>query len=229
MPRASVCGWCAASPTSCTGDAGTPAATSASSSSAELRSRVRSSSSATSSVRLATRSGFVTKRGSAASSGRARTWQSAAKSLSLPATIISSLPRAVRAERSDRAVDEPRVARPELGGAEAVAFRCSGPQALEEHVGLIDEAQHDLAPSLVAEVDRERALACVRREEHRALPFQKRRPPGARVVAGERLHLDDIGSERREQLRRRRPGEGGGDVDDAHAGEWVELGHRSIE
>jgi hypothetical protein len=49
------------------------------------------------------------------------------------------------------------------------------------------------------------------------------------VVARERLHLDDVGAERREQLRRRRPRERGGEVDDARAGEGTEPGHRSME
>jgi hypothetical protein len=135
--------------------------------------------------------------------------------------------RAAGAERPDRAVDEPGVARPQLGGAEAVPLRGSRPEALEEHVRPVDETEHDLAAALVAELDGERALAGVRGEKHRALSLQKRRPPGAGLVAGERLYLDDLGSERREQLRRRGACDGGADVDDAGAGERAQLAHGS--
>ncbi len=126
-------------------------------------------------------------------------------------------------------MDEPRIARPELGGAEAVPLRCSGPQALDEDVGPVGEAEHDLAASLVPEVDGQRALPRVRGEEHRALALQKRRAPRARVIAAERLHLDDVRAERGEQLRGRRPGEGGRDVDDARSDERVQLAQGCVQ
>src|SRR4029077_16353473 len=72
----------------------------------------------------------------------------------------------------------------------------------------------------------ERTLARVRGEEQRAPLLQKRRSPRAGMVAGERLDLDDVGSARGQQLRRRWPREGGRDIDDPSADEWPKLGHR---
>ncbi len=80
-------------------------------------------------------------------------------------------------------------------------------------------------PRSSREVEGERALAGVRGEEHGSLSLQERRPPGACVVAGERLDLHDVGAERREQLRRRRAGEGGRDVDDLRADERTQFRH----
>ena len=84
--------------------------------------------------------------------------------------------------RADRAVDEPRVARTHGVGAEPEPLGETGAQALEEHVGALRESQQRLAPARVAQRDRERALAGVRREEHRALAVPERRAPGAAVV-----------------------------------------------
>ena len=76
----------------------------------------------------------------------------------------------------------------------------------------------------VAERERERALAGVRREEHRSLAVPERRPPGAAVVAGVGpLDLDHVGAERGEDLGAVRPGDRGGDVEHANA---VERGER---
>jgi hypothetical protein len=88
-----------------------------------------------------------------------------------------------------------------------VALRRSRPEALHEHVGAVGEPEHDLAAPLLPEVDRQRALAGVRGEEHCALAVEKRRSPGTGMVAAERLHLHDVGAERGEQLRRARPRE----------------------
>ena len=106
--------------------------------------------------------------------------------------------RAACPERADRAVHESRVARSERGGVQAVLLCRSRPEALDEHVGLVGEAKHDVAPSVVGEVERERALAGVRGEEERAFPLDKRRSPGAGVVAGERLDLHDVGTQCRQ-------------------------------
>ena len=137
--------------------------------------------------------------------------------------------RAARAEGADRAVHEPRVALPELGAAEAVPLCRSRPEALDERIGAVGELEHDLAAPIGSEVDGERALAGVRGEEHRAFSVEKRRPPGAGVVPGKRLHLDDVGPERGEQLCRSRARERGRDVDDLGADEGTELAHRSRE
>src|SRR4029077_1996237 len=123
----------------------------------------------------------------------------------------------------DRAIDEPRVPSSELVGAESVPLRGTRPQALDEHVGAVGEAEDNLAAAVVPDVDGERALARVPGEEHRALSLEKGRSPGAGVVAAERLDLDDVRAECREQLRGSRAGQRGRDVDDARAGERAQL------
>jgi hypothetical protein len=105
-----------------------------------------------------------------------------------------------------------------------VLLRSSRPKALDEHVGLVCEAEHDLASPVGGEVERERALAGVRGEEQRPLAVDERGAPGARVVAGDGLDLDDVGAERGEQLGRRRAGDGCRDVDDAFAGQGDQRG-----
>ena len=88
MPLACVCSCCAASATFWTGETGMPS--SAVSHSAEVRCAIRSRTSGSSSSRWASRSGFVRKRGSRASSGRPIAAQSCAKRRSFAAAIISS-------------------------------------------------------------------------------------------------------------------------------------------
>ena len=120
----------------------------------------------------------------------------------------------MRAEGADRAVDEPRVARP---------------QTLDEHVGAVDEAEYDFAAAVVSEVDGERALARVRGEEHRAFSLEERWTPRAGVIAAEWLHLDDVRAERGEQLRGRRPREGGREVEDARSDERLQLAQGCVQ
>ncbi len=110
--------------------------------------------------------------------------------------------RAGVAVRAERAVDEPRVAVAEDVRAEPELLGEAGAQALEEHVGAVGEAQERVAPARVTEGQPERALARVRREEHRPLAVPERRAPGARVVARVRpLDLDDVGAQRSQDLR----------------------------
>ena len=124
--------------------------------------------------------------------------------------------RAVLAVARDRAVDEARVllAQPLVAHAEPVHH--AGPERLEQHVVLAHQPQQHLAAALLLEVQPDRALAAVEREEQRRL----RRVVGALVV-GRRpadvvahagvLDLEHVGAEVGEQQRaeaaRQQPGE----------------------
>jgi hypothetical protein len=77
-------------------------------------------------------------------------------------------------------------------------------QALDEDVGPVARPQHDLAAAVVPRSTASERLPRSRRGTSR-LSLQKRRSPRARVIAAERLDLDDVRAERGEQLRRRRP------------------------
>ena len=83
-------------------------------------------------------------------------------------------------------------------------------------------------PRSSRERDRERALARVHGEEHRALAVPERRAPGAAVVARVRpLDLHDVGAERGEDLGAVRPGDRRRHVDDARARERAERHRRN--
>jgi hypothetical protein len=89
---------------------------------------------------------------------------------------------------------------------EAARLGGTRPQALDEDVGAVGQAQQHVEAA--AQVERDRPLAGVHGEEHRALAVPERRAPGARFVAdGRRLDLDHVRSERREDLRAVRAGE----------------------
>src|SRR5262249_6578685 len=106
-------------------------------------------------------------------------------------------------------------------GVQSTSLGQAGTKALHEDVDAVDELEQTVAVAL--EVEDDRALARVRREEERAGAVDERRSPGAGVVALRRLALPPLRAQRSEQLRARRPGERGGHVHDAHAGERLEA------
>ena len=134
--------------------------------------------------------------------------------------------RPVAPEGADRRVDEPRVARPERLRPEAEPLGRAGAQALHRHVRAVGEPQQRLEPLRRLQVERERALARVRGEEHDAAALEEPRAPVARLVAAAgMLDLDDVGAQRAEDLGGGRPGERARQVEHADAGEGAE-GHR---
>ncbi len=70
----------------------------------------------------------------------------------------------------DRAVDQPRVASRELGVAEAEPLQGPGAVVLDEHVGGVAQAVHQIAAARVLQVHAEAALAHVQLQEVAALP-----------------------------------------------------------
>src|SRR5439155_1293800 len=116
--------------------------------------------------------------------------------------------RAVAAEGPDRAVDQPVVARTQLRRTEAEPPRGTRAQALHEHGRALRQTQQGVPPCPCGQVEGERALARVRREEHHAPPAGEGRPPRARLVAAARmLDLDHVGAEGSEDLRAIRAGQ----------------------
>ena len=80
----------------------------------------------------------------------------------------------VVAEAGDRQHDQPRVALVQRRDPEAEPLEDAGAEVLDQHVGPVDQAQQDLVVGLVLEVEGDRLLVAVGREEVRRLP-------GARV------------------------------------------------
>ena len=106
----------------------------------------------------------------------------------------------------DRAVDEPRVLLAQPLVADPQPLHHAGAEALEQHVGLAHEPQQHLAPRVGLQVDADRALVAVERQEQRAArallrPLVARRRP-AHVVAEPRvLDLQHVGAEVGQQPR----------------------------
>src|SRR5690349_9487255 len=83
------------------------------------------------------------------------------------------MPRAVTvgsvlAVSADRAVDQPLVLCLQRLPAHAKAVEHPGTEGLEQDVGITSKPEHDLAPTLVLEVDANRVLAPVQGQEQRA-------------------------------------------------------------
>src|SRR5262249_24279721 len=111
-------------------------------------------------------------------------------------------------------VDEPRVAREARVGAEAQALGDAGTEALDEGVGLLDEAEHRLDAVGLLQIHGDRAAAPVHEVELRRLWDAE--PRVARAI-----DADDVGAELGEEHRAERAGADAGELDDLRSGEWT--------
>jgi hypothetical protein len=106
----------------------------------------------------------------------------------------------------DRAVDQPRVDRQQVGGGDLQALAHRQREIGDEDVGRADQALQHAQALAMLEVDREAALVA-----RRQLPpvvgdlarHRRRGPP--RIAGARRLDLDHLGAEVREDGRRRGP------------------------
>ena len=129
--------------------------------------------------------------------------------------------RAVLAEAGDPRDDEARVAGEQHVGPEPEPLERAGPEVLDEHVGVVDEAQQR----------RRRSAASLRSSDDRALVAVGQLPPQAlavalvaprhvaQAVAAGPLDLDHVGAEVGEVAGAVRAGEHGRQVEDAQVGE----------
>src|SRR5207245_6671692 len=115
--------------------------------------------------------------------------------------------------------------RRERGVAETQALHHARPEVLPDDTGLRAEAQAPGAPRGLRQVEHERLLVAIDREEVRTLAVgQEWRPHRAhRVAAVGRLDLEDLGAHVGEQHRAVRPREHPREVEHAHA---LEEPHR---
>jgi hypothetical protein len=112
---------------------------------------------------------------------------------------------------------EARPVKAELGGQPRAKVR-------QHHVGVGEEALDDARGRGVAQVQRQRVLAAVARQEVTGLAGRQRRqlPHG---IALDRLDLDDVRAALGEELRAERNGDELAELDDLDAGEWSRVVH----
>ena len=122
------------------------------------------------------------------------------------------------AEARHRGVDDARIGRLHLRGAEPELVERARPVRLQEHVGLRRQLEQDLDRFRPLEVEHQAALVAVERDEAHALVVADRRR-GAAHVALRRLDLDDVGAHVGEQRAGQRPGDEVRQLDDANPGE----------
>ena len=96
-----------------------------------------------------------------------------------------------------------------VGGAEAAPREVAGFVVLDQHIGVRCEVANEGSASIACEVDLDRALVAVGREEvgRVALCIKGRAPPARVIAVVGPLHFDDIRAEVAEQLCAAWPGE----------------------
>ena len=131
---------------------------------------------------------------------------------------------AVLAEAGDRGVDQTRMGGAQAFGIQPEFLQATDLEILDQHVGIRRHPPNQRRALFGREIDRDRALAAVGREEiGRDLlvaMFVPRRPPMAGVVArAGLLDLDDVRAEVGEQLRRPGPRQHPAEIEDPDARE----------
>ena len=120
--------------------------------------------------------------------------------------------RAVLTESGDARVDEARVHGPERVGIDAEPVLHGGAEVLDEHVGLLDEAEEHGVTLLGGQIDDHRALVAVEVRAVGTAGCERHR-------AARGLHLDDVGAEVGKLPHAGGAGPGDCQVDHAKAGE----------
>ncbi len=122
--------------------------------------------------------------------------------------------RTVLAEPGDPGDHQPRVAVEQRGGREAEALERTGPEVLDEHVGIVDERQQDVPIGLDLEVEDDRALVAIDELPPQAFAVARVAPcQTAEGVAVGAFDLDDVGAVVGEVARAVRTGENGRQVE----------------
>ena len=122
------------------------------------------------------------------------------------------------AETLDRRDNHARVELADALPGETHAVERARGEVLDQHVAFLDQRFEDRLPFRILGVDRDRALVPVEHREVQAVHSRNVAQLAARDVplAGA-FHLDDVGSQPREQLRARRPRLNVSEVENANA------------
>ncbi|MNE29744.1 hypothetical protein D3C80_1232350 [compost metagenome] len=131
--------------------------------------------------------------------------------------------RAVLAKAADRAIDQARVDRRQLGIAHPQALGDARAEAFDQHIGGRNQLVHDAQVLWRTQVQRQRTLAAVGHQEHSGKLLAGH--AASRVTALGRLDLDHFGAQVGEVLRAQGAGQQLGQVQHAYAGQWFVLSH----
>src|SRR5439155_12338976 len=116
----------------------------------------------------------------------------------------------------DRAVDQPGIQRLEVVVPEAELCQLADLELVDQYITDARQPPNDLLASGGLEIDREALLIAVGTEIIGTLPTNKRRSPGAGVIARARpFYLDHLSSEVAEEHGTERPGQDAGEIENA--------------
>ncbi len=132
----------------------------------------------------------------------------------------SAAVRPVLSVAGDRGVDEVGIDRLHVVVAEPESVHRSGPEVLDEHVGVLDELADEVGSGGLLEVDDDRAFPAVVVREDAGHPALVGAEESHDVAESGRLDLDDVGSLVGEHHRGERPGDHHREVQYLHAVEW---------
>src|SRR3989475_2647 len=124
---------------------------------------------------------------------------------------------AIGAEAADAAPDEARKALAHLLPANAPFLHGADLEVLHHHVGLLHQSQHGLLPFRLRQVQELQPLVAVQAPVVGGHTVLERRPPGARIVALRRLHLENVGAVVAQDLAAQRATKNAGEVEDTDA------------
>ena len=129
------------------------------------------------------------------------------------------------AEARHRQIDDARFALGDRVVAEAQAVDHAGTEALQEHIGALDQPPQDGAAIVLLQVERDGALAQVGGQRIGALVAIHHAEIARPVADTGRLHLDDVRAILGEQHGAIRAGDALAHVDHLQAGEWLVVAH----
>ena len=136
--------------------------------------------------------------------------------------------RARLAKARDRAIDELLVQLAERRVPEPKLLHGAGAEVLENDVAHLHEIGEDLARGRRLEVQRDALLVAVDRHEVGRLAPDERRPAPRVVALARLLDLDHLGAHVGEDHGAERAGEDAREVEDANAGERLNVPHGSF-
>ena len=125
--------------------------------------------------------------------------------------------RTVLAVAGDARVDQPRIDLAHGVGSEPPFLHGAGPEVLDDHVGLLDQATRDVATLFLAQIHTDTFLVARQRAPPQRGAVAQGAPLAQRVASRGRFELDDLGTEVAEHAAGKRAGDELAEFDDTDA------------